>query len=109
MLSDLRLTLRNFIKARAFTVIAIITLAVGIGAATAMFGALRALVMNPFDYPQAEQLAQVWSGDGWSLSPADYLDLHEQMTSFTDFGVYRPQSINVGAQNLSGAFNTIIP
>ncbi|MCF3650084.1 ABC transporter permease [Synoicihabitans lomoniglobus] len=98
MLTDLRLALRHLAKARGFALIATFTLAIGIGSSTAMFSTLRALVMHPFDYPESEKIVQVWSGDGWPLSPADFHDLHEQNTSFTDFGVYQPGSVNVGTE-----------
>jgi len=99
MPTDLRLALRHLAKARGFAFIAVFTLAFGIGASTAMFGALRALVVHPFDYPQADRIVQVWSGDGWPLSPPDFLDLHEQTTSFEAFGVYSPGTVNVGIEN----------
>lgn len=99
MLSDLRLSLRTLTKARGFALVAILTLAVGIGATTAIFSALRALVISPFHYPAAEQIVHVWSGDDWPLSPADYLDLKAQSTSFTAFGVYQPSSVNIGREN----------
>lgn len=100
MLTDLRLALRQLAQARGFAVIAILTLAIGLGASTAMFSALRALVVHPFDYPDAEELVQVWSGSGggWPLSPADFHDLHAQNTSFEHFGVYAPGSVNVGLE-----------
>lgn len=98
MLTDLRLAFRQLAKARGFAFIATFTLAVGIGASTAMFSALRALVVHPFDYPDAQEITQVWSGDGWPLSPADFLDLHEQSTSFEHFGVYQPGTVNVGLE-----------
>lgn len=99
MLSDLRFSWRSFTKSRGFALIAILILAIGIGATTAIFSTLRALVISPFHYPAAEQLVHVWSGEGWSLSPADYLDLREQSSSFSVFGIYAPQSVNVGAEN----------
>jgi predicted permease len=105
MLTDLRLAFRQLAKARGFALVATFTLAVGIGAATAMFSTLRALVVHPFDYPDAQEITQVWSGDGWPLSPADYLDLHEQSTAFEHFGVYNPGTVNVGldhAQAVAG-------
>lgn len=100
MLTDLRLALRQIAQARGFALIAILTLALGLGASTAMFSALRALVVHPFDYPDAEELVQVWSGSGggWPLSPADFHDLHAQNTSFEHFGVYAPGSVNVGLE-----------
>lgn len=109
MLSNLRLSLRSLGKSRGFALIAILTLGVGIGASTVMFSVLQALVISPFSYPAADRLAHVWSGDGWSLSPADYLDLKEQSSSFSAFAVYQPQSVNVGrenAQSIMGATGT---
>lgn len=109
MFSDLRLSCRALSKARGFSLIAVLTLAVGIGATTAIFSALQALVLSPFHYPREEQLAHVWSGDSWPLSPADFLDLHEQSKSFSAFGVYQPQTFNVGhenAQSVVGANGT---
>ena len=64
-----------------------------------MFSALSALVVHPFDYPESDRLAQVWSGEGWPLSPADFFDLHDQSTSFESFGVYTPEPVNVGAED----------
>ena len=99
MLSDLRLSCRSLAKARGFASIAIVTLAVGIGASTAIFSVLQALVIAPFNYPQSDQLVHVWSGNGWPLSPADSFDLRAQSSSFSWFGVYEPASVNVGAEN----------
>ena len=99
MLSDLCVSFRALTQARGFAFIAILTLGVGIGTTTAIFSALHALVITPFNYPASDRLAVVWSGNGWSLSPADFLDLREQSTSFRAFGVYQPQSVNVGAEN----------
>lgn len=99
MLSDLRLSLRALLKARGFALIAIVTLGVGIGASTAIFSALRALAITPFQYPASEQLVHIWSGDGWPLSPADYLDQRAQSTSFSAFGAYQRGSVNIGKEN----------
>ena len=70
MLSDLRLSFRGLAKARGFALTAVLTLGVGIGATTAIFSALRALVISPFHYPREDQLVHVWSGEGWPLSAA---------------------------------------
>ncbi len=99
MLTHFRLSLRLLAKSRGFAAIAILTLAVGIGSTTAIYSALRALVIQPYDYPQADQLVHVWSGKGWPLSPADSLDLRAQSTSFSAFGVYQPQTVNIGSEN----------
>jgi len=98
MLSNLRLALRNLAKSRGFSVVAILTLAVGIGATTAMFSALRAMVLRPYSYPRADRLVHVWSNDGQPLSTPDYFDILDQATSFADLGVYSPQPANLGGE-----------
>lgn len=105
MLTDIRLSLRSLAKARGFAAIAILTLAVGIGATTAIFSALRALALDPFHYPKSEQLVHVWSGDGWPFSPADYLDQKAQTSSFSAFGIYSRGTVNVGRENAQGVFS----
>lgn len=106
MLSNLNLSLRTLGKARGFTFIAVATLAIGIGATTSIFSALRALVISPVSYPSADRLVQVWSGSDWPLSPADFFDLREQSTSFSAFGIHRPTSFTIGgnqAESVVGA------
>ncbi len=99
MLSNLRHSFRTLARSRGFALVAVLTLAVGIGSTTAIFSALQALVISPFSYPASDRLVHVWSGNGWSLSPADSLDLKSQAASFTAFGVYQPQTYNVGQEN----------
>ena len=109
MHSDVRLLCRGLLRSPGFALLSICTFAVGIGATTVIFSALRALVIAPLHYPQPEEVVHVWSGDRWSLSPADFIDLREQSSSFTAFGVYQPQSMNVGrepAQSVAGVTAT---
>lgn len=97
MFSLLRVSLRGLAASRGFAFVAVLTLAVGIGSTTAIFSALQALVLKPFNYPAADRLVHVWSGNyGWPLSPADTFDLKESAQSFVTFGVYQPASVNVG-------------
>ena len=99
MPAGLRYALRSLAKSRGFAVVAILTLAVGIGAATAMFSALRALVVEPFSYPASDRLVHIWSNDGQPLSVPDFFDIQEQATSFAELGVYSPQRTNLGGEN----------
>ena len=99
MIFNLRLALRLLARSRAFAFIAVLTLAVGIGSTTAIFSALQALVIAPYSYPASDRLVHVWSGEYWSLSPADSIDLKAQSSSYTAFGVYQPESYNVGQEN----------
>ena len=99
MISNLRLALRSLARSRGFALIAILTLAVGIGSTTAIFSALQALVISPYSYPHSEELVQVWSGNYWSLSPADSFDLKAETSSYSAFGVYQPGTYNIGQEN----------
>src|SRR5688572_22243500 len=60
---DVRFAWRGFMRAPAFTVVAVSTLALGIGAAVAMFTVLNAVVLRPLPYPHAERLVEVWPGN----------------------------------------------
>ena len=97
-MNDLRFALRSLAKSPGFTLIAALTLAVGIGAATAMFSALRVLVVAPFSYPHSDRIVQLWSNDGQPLSSPDYLDIRDQATSFAELGVYNPRGANLGGE-----------
>ncbi len=99
MLSAFRPALRSLARARGLAVVAVLTLGVGIGATTAIFSALQALVIAPFSYPDSGRLVHLWSGNGWPLSPADAADMQRDAASFETFGVYQPQTYNIGAEN----------
>jgi putative ABC transport system permease protein len=107
MLADFRFSVRALAKARGFALVAILTLGAGIGSTTAIFSTLRALVISPFQYPDSDQLVHVWSGEDWPLSPADYLDLKAQSSSFSAFGVYQTGSVNVGREHAQ-AVNAVL-
>ena len=100
MFNDLRFALRSFSKTPGFTLVAVMTLAVGIGASTAMFSALRALVVEPFSYPDQDLVVQVWPHEGWAFGVADFHDLRDQSTSFAELGAYSPKPANLGGEKV---------
>jgi predicted permease len=99
MYQDVRFAFRSLAKSPGVTLIAVLTLAVGIGAVTAMFSALRVLVVEPFSYPHPDRIIQVWSNEGQPLSTPDFLDIRDQATSFAELGAYNKQAANLGGQN----------
>lgn len=98
MLNDLRFAVRSLLKSPGFTAIAVLTLAVGIGAAAAIYSALRALVLEPFSYPHQERIVQIWPHEGWAFGPEDFFDIRDQAQSFEAIGVYTPQPKNIGGE-----------
>ena len=61
MIDDIRYATRSLIKKPGFTAVAIITLALGIGASTAIFSVLEAVLLRPLPYPQQERIVDVVS------------------------------------------------
>src|SRR5262245_33249798 len=103
MFQDLRFGLRMLLKSKGFTLVAIFTLALGIGANTAIFTVINAVLLRPLPFAQPEQL--MWFG-GWSgndkeqgVTPADFLDYREQSQSFAQIAASISDSIPM---NLSG-------
>ena len=92
MNADLRLALRQLRKAPGFTVTAVLTLALAIGANAVVFSVLNALVLRPLSVPHAESLFMLERDDGAGRNPSqaylDYLDLRQQNRSFESLASY---------------------
>jgi putative ABC transport system permease protein len=90
---DLRFGVRMLVKNPGFTWIAVLTLALGIGANTAIFSVVNTVLLRPLPYKDAEQLLAVWEVQTKSnqslFSPAEFLDYQTQNQSFTDLAAYR--------------------
>jgi putative ABC transport system permease protein len=104
LIQDLRYALRALAKNPGFTVVAILTLALGIGANTAIFSVVESLLLRALPYPQPERLVQIWNTyppqvPRGGLSPGDYADWRAQNASFREMGGY---SVNTVGFNLSG-------
>ena len=92
---DLHYGLRMLGRNPAFTVVACLTLALGIGANTAIFSIVNSVVLKPLNYPRPEQLMYLTGqlsasglGQGHS-SPPEYMEFREMNRSFSDVGAYR--------------------
>jgi len=84
---DLRYGFRNLLKRPGFTAIALIALALGIGANTAIFSLVNAVVLRPLPYAEPDQLVWMWGNlrngtNRASVAPADYLDYRNQNKTF---------------------------
>src|SRR4026208_126603 len=102
-MNDLRFAFRQLLKTPGFPAVTVLTLALGIGANTAIFSVVNGVLLRPLSFPEAERL--VWIG-GWvgndreqGVTPADFLDYREQSQSFTQLAASISDSIPM---NLSG-------
>lgn len=91
LLQDVRFGLRVLAKSPGFTVVAVLTLALAIGANAVVFSMLNGLVLRPLNVPRAKSLAMIEQGrDGAPMqSYPDYLDLRERNRSFDDLVAYQ--------------------
>jgi putative ABC transport system permease protein len=105
LLQDLRQSLRTLGRNPAFTIGAILVLALGIGANTAIFSIVNAAMLRPLPFDQPDRLVQVWHVppaksfpgiDLFSVSPANYLDWKAQNTSFDSVSIYGFRGLTFG-------------
>ncbi|HSH37645.1 MAG TPA: ABC transporter permease [Chthoniobacterales bacterium] len=95
MINDLKYALRMLVKTPAFTIIAAITLALGIGANSAIFSVVDAILLRPLPFQDPDQLVTVWGrsptegGNRDALSFPDYADLRDDNKSFSALAAYR--------------------
>jgi hypothetical protein len=84
LIQDARFSVRVLRKSRGFTVVAVITLAMAIGANAVVFSVLNALILRPLDVPQPESLYTIEHWRDMPLAPSypDYLDLRDHNRSF---------------------------
>jgi len=124
MIKDIRFAIRGLLKRSAFTAIAVLTLALGIGVNTAIFSVVNAVLLRPLPYENPGQLVRLWSDRSGQrteqneFSPAEITEFRDQLTTFEDVGLFdlglsanltggtQPERVN-GSEATPGLFNAL--
>lgn len=99
-MNNLRFALRQLRKSPGFTIVAVLTLALGIGANSAIFSVVNAVLLRPLPYPQPERLVylnEVINGTDTSIALPDYIDWQRDSTSFQHLALTRTESRNLSS------------
>src|SRR5476651_346796 len=126
MMNDIRYGLRQLIKHPGFTLVAVLTVALGIGANTAIFSVVNAVLLKPLPFPAPEELVAVGGVDlTETISPPrlssmcypDFFDFRDQNHSFSSMAVYQDSSLalvdeqeaqSVRGEKVSGEFFDVL-
>src|SRR5260370_21054739 len=101
VIQDLRYALRQLHRNPGFTAVAALTLALGIGANTAIFSVINAVLLRPLHYKDADRLVMIWQQNphrGWfenNVSGANFLDWEKQNHTFTDIAEFESRTFNL--------------
>ncbi len=121
-MNDLRLAIKSLGRTPGFTLIAIVTLGLGIGANTSMFSILNGYMLRPAPYAQHEGLDRIYRAtrqdSRGGFSPADYLDLKSEMSGYGEIAAYagsdfsvsepgKPAEMAVGLRASANLFSTL--
>ena len=114
LLQDIRYALRLWRRKPGFAFVAIATLALGIGANTAMFSIVNAVLLRPLPFRDADRIVSVWGRTNafprGLLSYAEYEEIRKQTGTFASMAFWLPQSVNITGtdepQRLVGTFAT---
>src|SRR5215212_6169604 len=105
---DVRGGVRVLVHSPIFTAVTVLSLALGIGANTAIFSVVNGLLLRPLPYPESERIVDVWHTppqqsfpglDRFSVSPGNYLDWKAQSSAFEQMAVYTYAGLSLSSSN----------
>ena len=122
LFSDLRYGVRTLTRRPGFTLVALLTMGLGIGANTAMFSVINGILLRPLPYPESDRIVRLWrstaSSPTGSHSPAEFMKIQRQTRSFEALAGYRTRMFDLssdaghpqrfeGAQVTAGFFEVL--
>jgi predicted permease len=111
---DLMLAIRHLRKSPAYTAITVLTLALGIGANTAIFSVVNGVILKPLPYPDPQRLVFITSQfpglgfDQFWVSAPEFIEFRERNQSFQEVGAYRAGAVNLGTQDQPRRVNSAV-
>src|SRR2546423_4371642 len=101
LMQDIRYGIRGLVKRPGFTAVAVIALALGIGANTAIFSLVNAVLLRSLPYREADRLVMIWEDASFANfprntpAPANFADWRSQSQSFEGMAAFRTLSVNL--------------
>jgi len=98
-------TLRQLLKSPGFTLVAVLTLALGIGANTAVFTVVDGILLQPLPWPDSHRVLSLWEGNPTKghartpMAPAQFLDLRRDAKSFQALAGWNPAAVNLAPED----------
>ena len=111
---DLLYAFRSLRKSPGYTAVTVLTLALGIGANTAIFSVINGVLLKPLPYPASERLLFITSQfpalgfDQFWISAPEFVEFRERTRSFQDVGAYRAGAVNLGTQDQPRRVNSAV-
>src|SRR6476619_3482470 len=111
---DLRYGLRMLRRNPLFAALSVITLTLGIGASTAMFSVVNAVLLAPLPFPDSDRLVQIWDSKpeaGWSqvsLTHANFWDMRDMVREFSDVGALTFTTLNMTGSGSPERFSAAV-
>jgi predicted permease len=102
-IQDTRYAVRSLLRVPGFALVAVLTLALGIGANTAIFSVINGVILRPLPFPKPQQLVYITSQfpqlgfDQFWVDRAEFLEFRERNRAFQDVGAFAVQAVNVAA------------